>query len=85
MMMPLFPLLLQILFLALVTSEGPYLVILAERRRLRRALAKPEARQRKGEAPKRTWADPKVRQRWSKAAKPAWSDSEKRGRHKAKP
>ena len=30
--MPLFPLLLQILFLALVTSEGPYLVILAERR-----------------------------------------------------
>jgi len=31
--MPLFPLLLQILFLALVTSEGPYLVILAERRR----------------------------------------------------
>jgi hypothetical protein len=32
MMMPLLPLLLQILFLGLVTSDGRYLVILGERR-----------------------------------------------------
>ena len=33
MMLPLLPLLLQILFLVLVTSYGRYLVILGERRR----------------------------------------------------
>jgi hypothetical protein len=32
-MLPLLPLLLQILFLVLVTSDGRYLVILGERRR----------------------------------------------------
>jgi len=35
MMMPLLPLLLQILFLVLVTSNGRYLVILGERRSAR--------------------------------------------------
>jgi hypothetical protein len=34
-MLPLLPLLLQILFLVLVTADGRYLVILGERRRVR--------------------------------------------------
>jgi hypothetical protein len=39
MMLPLLPLLLQILFLVLVTSYGRYLVILGERRRKGKATA----------------------------------------------
>jgi hypothetical protein len=39
MMLPLLPLLLQILFLVLVTSYGRYLVILGERRRVNGVLA----------------------------------------------
>jgi hypothetical protein len=42
-MLPLLPLLLQILFLVLVTSDGRYLVILGERRRRRTPIKKRES------------------------------------------